>query len=167
MSASRADFLSGPKRRYLDVPCPASGLVARIQSLSEAEMSALEMAEFERDSITDELIRDEDGRLVRREAAIADTRARMIIATLVDDDGKRIFADGDLDLVKEQLDSADSLALYAAIGEHLRAHKRDDAKKNSGTSSSSTPERNSSGECARGRESGADPTSSPPASPPS
>lgn len=166
MPATRSDFLDGPKRRYTEFTCPASGLVARIQSLREAEMSALEMAEFERDSVTDELIRDDAGRLVRKEAAISDSRARLIIATVVDADGKPLFAEGDLELLNE-LDAADSIGLYEAIRTHLRADKRDDAKKNSGTSCGTAPGRNCSGGCVPGPESGTAPTSSPDASPPS
>ncbi len=132
--ATRAEFLEGPQRRYLLFPCPASGRVARIQSLTEGELAAFELAGYQRDKITEELLRDEEGRLIRKEQSIEDTRALMIIACLVDGEGLRLFSDADLPLVK-RFDAADSLALYEAIYAHCRLAGREAAKKNGPTNS--------------------------------
>jgi hypothetical protein len=131
-TASRDDFLrQTATRRYTTFTCPVSGLVARIQSLTEGEESALDLAGYERDKITEELLKDETGHLVRKESAIRDSRPLLILATVVDDEGKPLFSEADLALVKG-MDSGDSIPLFDAIKAHCRGKERDAEKKNPG-----------------------------------
>lgn len=131
-TASRQQFLCGCQRRHTTCTLPVSGLTVRLQSLTEAEAMAIEMAAYERDPITGDLRRDELGRLIRTEQSIRGARAQRVIATLVDDEGQRLLSDADLEQV-QQLDMGDMDALDHAIARHLAPNRAvtEEAKKNS------------------------------------
>lgn len=136
--ATRNSFLTGCKRRY-GTHALSSGVVVRFQSLTEAEQSEHEMEVFQRDG-TGLLMRDDQGNLVRDEIAITQNRCRLIVLTLVDEDGNRMLSNADIPQV-ELLDAADTRALYQAIQEHCGMLERRDAKKNaSSTNSAPTPD---------------------------
>lgn len=98
--ASRADFLAPAKRRYKNIPLPASGLTARIQSLMEGEKEAYESAIYTK------------GREIARDK-FENSRRRLIVLCLVDEDGQRTLSDADLDQLRN-LDGADVAHLAEA-----------------------------------------------------
>lgn len=95
----RADLLKFKTRRYAEVPADwiAPGKRVRIQSMTERERAELEKA-----------VTDGDG---------ASVRALVIVATLVDSQGHRIFTDDHVDMI-DSLDSQVTGALFDAISEH-------------------------------------------------
>jgi hypothetical protein len=95
---TREDLLKFKTRRYLEVPADwiETGKKIRVQSLTEGERAALEKT-----------VTDGDGAI----------RARVIIATVVDDGGHRIFTDDHIDFITS-LDSQVTGALFDAISDH-------------------------------------------------
>lgn len=127
---TRSAFLEAFRRRYDTMRLPASGQWVRFQSLSDAEMSAYEMAIWRR---------NEAGDLERDDEAVTQNRARLIVACLVDGDGRRLLADEDVEAVAGR-DSADTLALGSRLRLHVgldRTVSEEDAKKNASVNSSS------------------------------
>ena len=117
MAANREAFLAGGKRRYRDVALPVAGVTVRIQSLTE-----LEKAQFEAEFY------DTNGKKIR--GRTLDSRARLIMLSLVDDAGEKLLAPGDETSVM-QMDSADTGALWEAIWDHIEPKvKVEDLAKN-------------------------------------
>lgn len=111
--AGRDALLGMTKRRYAEVKC--GDMTFRLQSLTEAEKS-----HFEKSILTSKgKIKD-------------DARRRLLVATLVDSDGKRLLTDADLRQLSE-LDGKVSQKLAAAAMEHtgFTDSDMDDLEKNS------------------------------------
>ena len=100
------------KRRFREVSLPVSGLLLRIRSLTEGELSGYHahVATAKTDA----------GRSRRLEGA---TR-RLFALCLVDGDGNRIFSDTESDGLSG-MDAADSQRLYDACAEHVGINQRD------------------------------------------
>lgn len=128
MIVSRHEFLGGVKRRYETCQLPASGQLVRFQS-----MTAEESAEFDRV----EWDWDENNRRVPNDDLIRDTPARLIIACLVDAEGRRLLSDADLPLVR-QLDAADIEHLAWEIKKHCRLPDALTKKKTDNSSATTT-----------------------------
>lgn len=111
--AGRDALLGMTKRRYAEVKC--GDMTFRLQSLTEAEKS-----HFEKSILTSK------GRIKD------DARRRLLVATLVDSDGKRLLTDADLRQLSE-LDGKVSQKLAAAAMEHtgFTDSDMDDLEKNS------------------------------------
>lgn len=114
MAVDREAFLRFGNRRYCEVPAPwfGDGATVRIQSLTEKERNAIEQT---------------------LEGAVS-PRARLVIATVVDDAGHTIFTDAHAELI-EGLDAQVVAALVDAISEHCdlngsRLNKVKDEAKN-------------------------------------
>lgn len=124
--ATRETFLTGCRRRYGTLILPVAGITVRFQSLNAGEMAAYDMEAW---------TRDEEGKLTRNDAAVANAGARLIVACLVDGEGSRLLCDGDLEQV-ELLDAADMETLYEELRRHTGIERRvqaaaaDSAKKN-------------------------------------
>jgi hypothetical protein len=112
--ADRAGFLSLTKRRFGTATLPVSGLVVRFRSLTEGENSALEVGNYSR---------DDDGRLQTDDERLADSRARFIVACLVDAEGNQLLDERDVERVK-LLDAADTAALYDVLRDHTGLSSR-------------------------------------------
>ncbi len=95
---------SGGKRRFKNVTLPTSGLVYRIRSLTERELSNYQAVIAVRD---DKL----------REARLATANRRFIALCLVDDQGNTIVPANKVGLLAE-LDGADSSHLYGECADH-------------------------------------------------
>lgn len=81
---SRDDILAVDDRRYEDVPVPEWGGTVRVRSLTGAERD-----EFEGNSV-------EHSRNGRQEVNTRNIRARLVALTVVGDDGRPLFAQGDV-----------------------------------------------------------------------
>lgn len=86
------------------VQLPTSGLVVRIQSLTERERTVFQAALITRTGETN------------RERLL-DAGRRLIVACLVDGAGNRLLNDGDIQKLADW-DSADTEYLYAECGRH-------------------------------------------------
>lgn len=96
---TRDDFLkSSIQRRYGTVKLPVSGMEVRVQSLTELERTKYERA-----------IWDSNGK--RISARVNDSKARLICLCLVDDDGRKLLDETDVDQVMA-LDAADTGFLF-------------------------------------------------------
>lgn len=104
--ATRDDLFGGFQRRHREVPI-SGGRTVRIQNLTELERSRL--IEAPRLNAADEAAL----RKARQEEP-----CRWLLACLVDGDGKRMFKAEDIPLL-QQLDAADSRAIYVAAMEHV------------------------------------------------
>jgi hypothetical protein len=95
---AREDLLKFKARRYVEVAADwiEPGKRVRIQSITERERAELEKA-----------VTDGDGSV----------RARVIVATVVDSAGNRIFTDDHVDMI-DSLDSQITGALFDAISDH-------------------------------------------------
>ncbi len=94
---SRDALLGKTARRYMTVDLPG-GEKARIQSLTELEKSEFEFA-----------VISTKGKALRSKMVIA--RRTLVVLCLVDNDGKRILSDADLDALA-QIDGAVISAIY-------------------------------------------------------
>ena len=106
----RSALIKHSQRRYQFVDVPGVG-TARIQSLTEAERSAIEYSVAYTDG-------DEKEQAARR------LKARWIVATLVNDDGDRVFTDNDVEFVNT-IDSAIVSRLIDSIWDHVGVTKDD------------------------------------------
>ena len=106
-------LLSG-KRRYEYVTL-RNGRV-RIQSLTEYEKAEIDAAAV-----------DYKKSVIDRKAAML-SRSRMICAVVVNDDGRRIFSDGDVDRVAREMDSQDVDAIHKAAVKHIGGSEDDFAE---------------------------------------
>lgn len=108
-------------RRYkmLD-PLPVSGLRLRIQSLTEREM-----AQHDADAIS-------YGKRTVKRSAIVNANGRLFVRCLVDGEGNRLFANGDMDIFADW-DAADTSYVYDEIASHcgIRQAADEDLVKNS------------------------------------
>jgi hypothetical protein len=106
MLSTREELLSSFQRRYREVPLP-SGRTVRIRNLTELERGKL--IEVPRlNAATD----------AERRKAVQEEPCRWIVACVVDSDGQRLFKASDIpDL--QQLDAADTRAIYVAAQEHV------------------------------------------------
>ena len=126
--ADRAALSALGRRRHDTFALPESGLIVRFQSLSEIELSEYDNAPLKRDDENDKVIVDEEVQKT--------SRARLIILCLVDDDGKRILTDSDLDWVcswdpKDTLPLSERLRDFCGITDAVeRRRRREAAKKN-------------------------------------
>lgn len=102
--ATSADLL-GNKRRYEVVEC--AGVSVRIQSLSELEKSEIDAAAIDY----------KRGGVSRQAAKLS--RARLICACAVDEDGNKLFPNADVAKVASSMDSRISDALYRACVLHV------------------------------------------------
>lgn len=115
--ATREQLLGGFVRRFMECPLPASGLVIRIQNLTQKERAAYEELSF-----------DEDGD--RRIDQIKMRDLNLLVRVIVDDTGRRMFSDNDTDLLTS-LDGGDMDLAFAAAREHCGFNYRiETAKKN-------------------------------------
>lgn len=103
--AGKDALLKAAARRYRDVE--VDGLKFRVQSISEGERSAIE---------TDHALAADDDKKKRQ--AMQCYKSRFIVSCLVDGQGNRIFADNDVETVK-QMDSRITNRLMDAIEEHI------------------------------------------------
>ena len=110
MIVNREDFRSRTERRYTSEPIPEFGDV-RIRSLTERERSGLEASQL-----------TEEGAWSREDSV--HMRVRWIVLCVVDQDGERIFADGDTRWL-EQVDSAITNALFDSIRRHVGVSDQD------------------------------------------
>jgi len=92
------------KRRYDTMTLPVSGLAVRFQSLSALERARHQSVVLKDDGSTNH-------------ARLDDCEARLIVACLVDQEGRRLFADREAAAVLEW-DSADVAALYRRLCRH-------------------------------------------------
>lgn len=106
MTTVRDRFLQAAKRRFEDVEIAGLGPV-RIRNLSEGERSKIEAA-------THVDNQKESG------SGTARWKARMILATVVDEENKPVFSEADLNTVMA-IDAAVSDPLYDAIVRHCEA----------------------------------------------
>ena len=105
--ATREQLLKPAPRRYVEITLPVSGQRVRIQSLLEGEKSFHEASvQF-----------DEKGE--RRSALdrVETSKPLMICATLVDESGKLLLGDDDIDAVAD-MDGKDVAAIYDVAWEH-------------------------------------------------
>jgi hypothetical protein len=124
--ATRKTFLGGVQRRYGTLDLPVLGQTVRYQSLTERETAAFELAS--------EWKRDELGNLYRDEAAVEQTRGRLIVACLVDAEGNRLLSEADLDQVLD-LDGKDIRLLFGTLQVHCNlVGKPEEKKSDSGNS---------------------------------
>lgn len=101
MSATKEQLLAACNvRRTEDVTLPVSGLVVRVQSLTEREYSRYQLA-----------VIDDDGKPTA--ARIAAARPLLMALSLVGEDGKRLFGDADGDPLAD-LDGKDVNAICNA-----------------------------------------------------
>lgn len=116
--ATRESLLKSCARRYAMYEL-ADGSQARIQSISERERAAFDMYPL-----------NEDGKL--DSSKLQSARQYLVALCLVDDTGKRIFADNELGLIAD-LDAKVSLPLYEACAAHvgLKDNGVEAAEKNS------------------------------------
>jgi hypothetical protein len=122
--AGRDAFLSHAKKRYAEEEIRGVGTV-RIQSVSGKE----------HDQIAAMVTDDDDN------VDMLTWRAAWIAACIVNVDGKRIFADNDIDTIND-FDSRILLRLYSAVSRHvgLGADTVEELEKNSeGTATDSSP----------------------------
>jgi len=110
--AGRERFLRGFKRRYQEVTLP-DGEIVRIQNLSEAEKSRVDTASIDY----------KKSKIVRKAAQLS--RARLLVACIVDAAGARLFGDDDTETLATELDSRDSQVIYAAILEWVGGDDED------------------------------------------
>jgi len=103
-TATIDDFRRAARRRVESYYVEGFGNV-RVQSLNEKERAEYEVAML-----------DDSGKFNRR--AAQDARLKLILATVVNDDGKKIFTPGDLQWLRE-LDSVVVERLTDAINRHL------------------------------------------------
>lgn len=118
--SSREQLLAPRKRRYRHVTLPVSGLVVRIQSLTEGEQSRYAAR----------LTLNRDKRDFQERVAAG--RRSLFVLCLVDGNGNRLLMDCD----QEQLadwDNADCTVLFDAVVEHcgMKADEVEAAVKNS------------------------------------
>ena len=126
--ASRASLLALRNRRFGGLKLPVSGQWVRFRSLTDEELSAYDSALFARNQ--------ETGAVETIPERENDSRARLIVLTVCDNDGEPLFTDKDVELVA-QFDPADILPLAEAIREHCgitaaieRRKQRESLKKN-------------------------------------
>jgi hypothetical protein len=113
--ANREFFLKRLERRYTTVTLPVSGKTVDIQSLSEAEKSAYEAAIMAKTS---------DGVQVSIDR-MRDARSRLIVLVLVDPEGNRLLMDGDMPTLRDNMDGAESAAIYDTARVHCGFAKGD------------------------------------------
>ena len=99
-------FLKPLVRRYVTKPIPGLGDV-RLQSISERERSEYEAAML-----------DSSGRFDKK--AAGDSKSRLIVLCIVNEDGFRILGDHHLKTLPDMLDSSVADALYEACVEHCQ-----------------------------------------------
>lgn len=85
-TATKADLLGLPERRYMEVRVPGLPAPVRIQSLNESERSAIEYSVAYAD--------DE-----KRYDVACTVKARWFVAAVVDGGGLRMFMDADVDRI--------------------------------------------------------------------
>lgn len=119
---TRAALLDATKTRYMDFPLRfLPGTKARIRSLTETERSALDAQNFNSKGEWDP-------------AKAKGARRRMLVATLVDDNGKQLLTAEDVETLAA-IDGGVTADLYAAALSHCGYDKADverleDAEKN-------------------------------------
>lgn len=115
--ATREELLTPRPRRYkvLD-PLPISGLVLRVQSLSEREGSAYEDAAWRT---------AKNGQREIIPEKLRNAGPRLIVLCAVDADGKRLFTDADAQLLADNLDKADAESAYDQCAAHIGLRKQD------------------------------------------
>ena len=105
--ATREQLFKPASRRYAEITLPVSGLRVRIQSLLEGEKSLHEASvQF-----------DEKGERRTALDRVEMSKPLMVCATLVDDSGKRLLGDDDIDAVAD-MDGKDVAAIYDVAWEH-------------------------------------------------
>lgn len=124
MNLTTASDLLGGKRRFDAVS--VGGLNVRIQSLSELEKARVDAANIDY----------KRGR-VAREAAVL-SRARLIVACVVDDAGKRLFSDAQVEQVAKEMDSRVSDTIYRACVKHVGGESNEDFAELVGNSAGTT-----------------------------
>ncbi len=110
--ANREALLKLCKRRYATVDIPERNITVRIQSLSENEKSQYETCLIAK-----------NGKGIMRER-LQDATRRLLALCIVDDNGNRIFTDGDLSELAN-LDAFVSSRIYDACQEHCGFNKGD------------------------------------------
>jgi hypothetical protein len=110
--ANREALLKLCKRRYATVDIPERDITVRIQSLSENEKSQYETCLIAK-----------NGKGIMRER-LQDATRRLLALCIVDDNGDRIFTDGDLSELAN-LDAFVSSRIYDACQEHCGFNKGD------------------------------------------
>ena len=111
---------AGGRRRYRRETLPISGLLVRIQSLTERELSQYQSA----------VIASSGAKLQR--ARLEDASRRLIVRCLVDEAGNRLLADSHVGRLADW-DAADTAYLYEACAAHVGVNRTDieDLVKNS------------------------------------
>lgn len=109
MAKNKAEILALTKRRFTEV----DGV--RLQSLSELELSSLESRWAQK-------FREGNGVLHPA------MRAELLVATIVDEDGKRVFADNEVSQLSE-LDGGVAKKLYMKAREHCGMDEDEDSEK--------------------------------------
>ena len=115
MAISRDGFLAKKNRRYETIKL--DGDEYRIQNLTEKERASFELS-----------LQDKKGNL-----SFEKSRRSLLVRVLVDDNGNRLFADGEESLL-EPLDGRITAAIYDAANRHC-GYDRDEIEtlvKNSG-----------------------------------
>ena len=92
----KATLLAKCKRRYANLDVPGVGMI-RVQSMTERERAAIEQA------------------IIKGDTA-GTMRARVLAACMVDEDGRKIWGDHELETISE-MDSVTVLAIFNAIDE--------------------------------------------------
>lgn len=114
---TRDKLLGSFQRRYRTVETPIGEV--RIQNLNEGEKSLWQDAQ-----------RGKDGNLIP--GWVGKSRRRIIVYCVVDDEGKRVFADSDIEKLKD-VDSGVTGAIADACMDHigLAAGEQEELEKNS------------------------------------
>lgn len=106
MLVTREELLGAFERRFKEIPLPPplTGKTVRIRNLNELERSQIEAP----------VVRAKDD--VERAAAQLESPARWFAATVVDDEGKRLFRYDDIPQIK-LMDASVTRAVYVAAQE--------------------------------------------------
>jgi hypothetical protein len=112
LAATRDLFFERTARRHEELALPGFGTV-RLQSLTESERTALERRFL-----------DKRGRLDPDK--ISDVKLYWVISTVVDEHGAKLFADGDIEKLRE-VDSCIVDGIYEAAMKHVGLTEADQA----------------------------------------